>query len=556
MKFIKRVSITLFILLVVFVGLLWWLPAPVIKWAIEYWGTQAVGAKVEVESVEFNWFPTHVAINNLAVTNPRKPMFNALVIQELSTDIQLMPALSGQYYFDLINVYGIAVDAKRQKSGAIDQASNNQTEKKTAGQFTPPDLDILLPKEMIEQEKKIYQEKIAAFKSKLEVRKEKWQLIVDDLPDDERLKELEEEWHQVDKGSVLEKITKAKRLRDKVKQDYKKLKSSESEIRTEYEQLQQEYNNLKALSGQSTREIVAQLGLSDSVIANLSANLLDGVVQQWIAKGLGYYDILAPQSDEPSSDQDADDTNQAPKTAPAFLVKVANITGPFQWQGKAGEIVGKVTHVSDAPTLYDQPMGLDIRAQGELLGNIELNGEFDHRQQPSSDRLSMKAQGVVLATLPVVVSEKLDLSLLKPTLNMTTNAQVASGTQLKATFNSELSGYSVAISGDDAQSAWVKSLSQALTENPSLTLNGSLSGSLTSPALSLKSNLDSVLKKALKSGVDDKISALRQDVKNELEQILIRELGSVEQPLAGVEGLFKQLDMQTKAFGELSGNLK
>ena len=45
-------------------------------------------------------------------------------------------------------------------------------------------------------------------------------------------------------------------------------------------------------------------------------------------------------------------------------------------------------------------------------------------------------------------------------------------------------------------------------------------------------------------------------MRNELDKTLEQELTGLEQPMGGVEGLYKQLDIQSKAYEDLSGAVK
>ena len=120
MKFFKRFGLIVLLLLILLLGVLWFLPGPLIKFAVETGGSRALGAKVDLAEAKLQWFPTALTLNGLAVTNPSKPMFNAVVIDTIATEIDLWSAIGGQYYFDRIEVTGVAADQPRQTSGAID----------------------------------------------------------------------------------------------------------------------------------------------------------------------------------------------------------------------------------------------------------------------------------------------------------------------------------------------------------------------------------------------------------------------------------------------------
>ncbi|MCG8536069.1 MAG: hypothetical protein MI808_13350, partial [Pseudomonadales bacterium] len=118
MKLIKGVVGFVVVLLVVVLVALWLLPPRIIHWAIEDYGSQAVGAKVDVGSVEFSWLASQLQIHDLAVTNASQPMTNAVQFDRIATQFDLMRLFDSKVYLDLVLVEGIALDGARETSGA------------------------------------------------------------------------------------------------------------------------------------------------------------------------------------------------------------------------------------------------------------------------------------------------------------------------------------------------------------------------------------------------------------------------------------------------------
>ena len=81
MKWILR---GLLLLVVIIVATVAFALEPIAKWAIESEGSKAVGAKVNVDDVDIQLYPTHVALYGLTVANPNEPMSNLLESEKVS----------------------------------------------------------------------------------------------------------------------------------------------------------------------------------------------------------------------------------------------------------------------------------------------------------------------------------------------------------------------------------------------------------------------------------------------------------------------------------------
>ena len=550
MKFLKRFGLFVLLLLILLLGVLWFLPGPIIKFAVETGGSRALGAKVDLARAELQWFPTALTLNGLAVTNPSKPMFNAVVIDTIATEIDLWSAIGGRYYFDRIQVTGVAADQPRQSSGAIDTGKVASEPKSKLGL---PGLDIPVPKEAIEKEKQLYQQKATEFKQELDRRKQRWQTILDELPDDQRRDELEARWEAVEDEKLLLKLKTAKELLEAVDDDYQRVKNSEREIRKEIDQMQAEYKELKSLADKSATEVVAKLGLSDSIIAQSTAALLDGVVEQQIKEALAYYKLmLAPIL---SSDEEEPEPAAEPLTEPQFLVRLVDLGGKFQWQKTTGELTGKMLDLSDAPQLHDQPAVINLGAIGDRLGKWSLAGKLDHRGAVSSDALTLNLTNFAVARFSLLNTEDMKLALKDSDLTLTSNMDVSAGTNLSGQFKARFADYTLDLTGPEQNSSWGKALTQALSTPKGLVLEGTLSGKVTAPKVKLRTNMDEVLKQALKSGLKQETDALKLQVRTELNAALTEQLTRVDGPVAEFEALVEKFKLKSEAYKALTDKL-
>ena len=555
MKLIKRILTLVFVVLLALVLALWLLPAPLIKWAIENPGSQAVGAKVEVDDVGFSWFPTALSLSNLAITNPRQPMTNAAAIQTLSTEVGVMELLNGKVYLEQVLVDGIALDQPRTVSGAL-PGQPTAAEDETG--FALPDLGLPDTTALVEQEKAIYQQRIEAFNQELNQRQQRWQGILGELPDEQNLAKYEQRWQQAQKGNVLDKLSSGKKIIKDLKRDIDVLKSGEKQLKSEYSTLQKDYRQLASLSDKSVDQIIQELGLSDSVIANLGDKIISGKVQQWLQMGEGYYQLLTGGEASDAATNEAA-TELAPaiaRTAPDFLVKLVRLSGPFIQGGREGTIDGEIRNLSDAPGLWPEPITININALGDTLGQIKIDGLLAHQQAGAEkDRLTLSVKDSQLHNLALSQSDSLGLLINQALLNLDVKASIESLSTLDLNLEGVFSDLDLTLAGD-GQESWQKTLAQSLSSLGQLTLNGSAQGPLQDPTLDLSTNLNGIMKQALSAEIKQRSHALRQQLQGELSTTLDDQLQPLQGDMQGLQGLSGQAGARVKEFESMLKDIR
>ncbi|MCP5018791.1 MAG: TIGR03545 family protein [Ketobacter sp.] len=556
MKTIKRLF--LFLLVIIFAAgvALWVLPSPLIKWAIENLGSEAVGAKVEVDSVSFSWFPTSIRLNDLAITNPSEPMTNAVEFHAIATELNLMEAIGGKIYLEEVLVEGIALDTAREHSGAL---PNRVEPPQQDSSFTMPDLGLPDPSALVEKEKALYQSKIDAFNTEIDARQARWESVLQQLPSEDKLAQYEADWQRAKKANALEKLSQANKISKALQQDIDKLKAGEKQLKQEYAQLQQDYKNLAGLSGKSIDQIINELGLSDSVIANLGNQLLSGKVQQWLQTGKGYYELLLGGS---SDSVDASQQSVAEiQTSPDFLVKLIRLSGPFEHAGRSGIINGDIKNLSDAPALWSQPVSIDVNAVGDALGTIKLQGLLAHQKGGSEqDSLSLSVRDSRLQQVALSQSDSLGLLVNKARLNLEASASIQSLSQLDLKLDGVFSDLDMALNqgGDQnsGQADWQKTLAANLSSLQKLTLAGTAKGPLQNPDLKVSTNLNGILKNALSAELKQRSNALRQQVQGQLDQALQQQMQPLQARLGDLGGLSGEADERQKEFESMLKKLR
>ena len=88
MKWIRWQGLITFLALTVIVAFIWFFFIDsYVERMIEKTGTKANGAKVELDNADLTLFPAGLRITGLQVTNPDKPMVNAVEIKKIAMSL-------------------------------------------------------------------------------------------------------------------------------------------------------------------------------------------------------------------------------------------------------------------------------------------------------------------------------------------------------------------------------------------------------------------------------------------------------------------------------------
>lgn len=94
-----------------------------VKKAVEWVGTEVVGAKVELASASVRLLRANVTLKGLQVTNPNAPMTNLVQMDEIVAQLDVLALLEKKAVVDTMAVRGVRFNTARRTSGAIAKQS-------------------------------------------------------------------------------------------------------------------------------------------------------------------------------------------------------------------------------------------------------------------------------------------------------------------------------------------------------------------------------------------------------------------------------------------------
>ncbi len=554
----------------------------VIETAVEVAGTEIVGAKVELGHVDIDFSEQSIEFNDLQITNPDEPMFNALEVKRLAFDMQVKPLAFRRVYIDEMVATGVALNSPRRESGAI--ASRADTEEAGESTFGRMAEKVALPSltlpsvEAVMKQEQLQTLKIAAeLEAQYEERKQTLKQKIEQLPTKEdidaynaRVQKLKTK--DKDPLALLSKAKELKQLKQDIDRDLSQVKSVRGEVAETIRVLKKDVQKAKAAPRADIDRLANKYSLSAQGAVNLAERLFGREVAGWLDKGWRWYKKLQPflgqnKAAEKSAADNGEQTSVVDATdsllgqgrdihfaethpAPDFLIRHLSLSNS-QSDPRASLLSGEINNFSDRPGVWEQPISLNI--QGEKLGNIsafDLRGNIDRRQSQTKDVLKLQVQRMAVKDLVLSQNPQLPLVIKSAVMDINTAYTMNNG-RMDLNVDLALDNMVTEETAPASASAVVKAILSALAKLQTATFHIAASGDVEKPQVSIQSDLDNMLGDIIKRQLAEKTAAFKEKLQAE---VIARTKGSLSRldALDGEVGqLLAQIEDKNQALGGL-----
>ncbi|MEJ2442421.1 MAG: TIGR03545 family protein [Exilibacterium sp.] len=554
----------------------------VIETAVEVAGTEIVGAKVELGHVDIDFSEQSIEFNDLQITNPDEPMFNALEVKRLAFDMQVKPLAFRRVYIDEMAATGVTLNSPRRESGAIaSRADTEEAGESTFGRMAEkvalPSLTLPSVEEVMKQEQ-LQTLKIAAeLESQYEERKQTLKQKIEQLPTKEDIDAYKARVQKLktkdkDPLALLSKAKELKQLKQDIDRDLSQVKSVRGEVAETIRVLKEDVQKAKAAPRADIDRLAKKYSLSAQGAVNLAERLFGREVAGWLDKGWRWYKKLQPflgqnKAAEKSAADNSEQTSVVDATdsllgqgrdihfaethpAPDFLIRHLSLSNS-QSDPRASLLSGEINNFSDRPGVWEQPISLNI--QGEKLGDIsafDLQGNIDRRQSQTKDVLKLQVQRMAVKDLVLSQNPQLPLVIKSAVMDINTAYTMNNG-RMDLNVDLALDNMVTEETAPASASAVVKAILSALAKLQTATFHIAASGDVEKPQVSIQSDLDNMLGDIIKRQLAEKTAAFKEKLQAE---VIARTKGSLSRldALDGEVGqLLAQIEDKNQALGGL-----
>jgi uncharacterized protein (TIGR03545 family) len=364
------------------------------KKLIEYVGTQANGAEVNVDSVRTSFIRGAFDLDRLQVTDPEKPTHNSLEIGNMHFKYLWDALLRMKFVVEDASINNIQLLKPRTSPGhvlppkpaspskmeAIQQEVIAQVKKKYSANVLGDAMTLLEGGDYQAQIQHIRETlkseaRVKTMITDVNAKKEFWDGKIKQLSDTSKLKEVETTLAQVrSEKNIIQQAQGVKKLTDllnEVNKQYKEIEKSSKDLQAEVKAVSEYPKELQNLVKEDVASLKDRFKVPKIDFKDMAMHLFAGEFAEYIAKARKYQAVAKQYIPEKKEEKDevvprkrSEGKNyQFPVTTgyPLFWLKRAAISSKGTADSYSGQVSGELTNVTSAPKQIKKPIVLDLR---------------------------------------------------------------------------------------------------------------------------------------------------------------------------------------------------
>lgn len=364
-----------------------------LKALVEYVGTQANGAEVNVDGIRTSFITGTFDLDRLQVTDVEIPTHNSLEVGNVHFGFLWDALLRAKFVVEESSINNIQLMSKRSSPGrvlppspakpskmeALQAQVINQVKNKYGGNVLGDVIALLEGGDPKEQLEKIRGElkseaRIKAMAADVNSKKEFWDGKVKELSDTSKLKEVETQIAAIrSEKNFLKQAEGAKKLNDLLKdiqKQYKEIEKSSKQLQSEVKTLASYPKEVEKLVKEDVDSLKNRFQIPKIDFKDMAMHLFAGEFADKIAKARKYQalakeylpekkekeEVIPPKRSEGKSYQFPITTGY-----PLFWLKKAAISSKGTADSYSGDVAGVLTNVTTHPKQIKKPVVLDLQ---------------------------------------------------------------------------------------------------------------------------------------------------------------------------------------------------
>lgn len=524
----RRINRYILLVLIVIFGVYLAFLDTLAKPLFEQQASELYGAEVSIESLRISPFIGKITLNQLQVADRRNAMRNLVQADRVYVDLDIIKLASDIIEVDELEVDGLMLLNRRSSPATILRPllpANSDIATAGLPSFELPDADALIAA----QRDKLDAD-ISSFKRSLTETEAKWGQKIASLPNradidtyKARIKKLKQA-----KGAAgrLAALADAQKIYADVNRDADKLQSLQQDFRGDLQRMREQVDAASHLASKHTEQLIASLGLSPQQMAQVGSQILRGDLS-----GLSQQ-VLAPLAYNASGQVNAEDS------MPIFI-REGTINGSILPSAAGFAARGKLENFAWPLELADQAAVLKLEGSSLDGGSMQIEASIDHRTSPA-DYMQLSIQDLPLRNMKLKGTDELSVELEQALASMNGEMRV-NGEMLSGNFIQNFRKTLFATHLQDNAGAADRLLAAVLESSTDFGLEILFAGTLHSPEMSFRSDMDSLIESTLKNAISNKVTALTQDLQNQISGEIGPEIATARERMDALNKLQEEL---------------
>ena len=574
-KWLRWQGLVVFFCIAIFLSILWFVLVDFFaERMIEKFGTDIVGAKVELDNADVTLFPLGLELKRLQVTNPDEPMTNIFEAEKINFSIDGFNLLRRKIIIDKMSVAEAKIGTSRKTSGAISRKKRTvstiqdkaEGKKPALPSFKTPDVNMILQKERLQSI-----ELINSLTTEMDTEKRKWQMTVKDLPGKEKIAEYQkriEALKKADKGglsSILEGVGNGGALKKDIEHDIKQIYSAQKEFKQELASLKKRMDEAIKAPGRDIRRLKNKYTLSPQGLGNISHYLVGPEMGKKVEQAISWYYRLKPVLER--TVRDKKDGHKVVKPVrgkgvnavykeraplPDFLIRLIDVSLNL----KAGDLSGKIKNVTPDQDILGLPTTFVF--SGDKLRDaksIRINGNLNHIDPLSpADTIKARLKGYRLSDINLSDQETLPVTIKDGFADIKLHT-VLKGGDIFADITASFKSCRLITKTSGSEGFVAKEIASALSEISDFNLKADITGRLDDYKIHIKSNLDNVLKNAVGKTVKKYTVNLEKQLSSAINEKVKGPTGDLQESYINLMPVGDELSGRLTLFKGLLGGI-
>ena len=509
-------------LVIVLVAVVVFAVEPIAKWAIESEGSKQVGAKVEVDSVDIKFYPTHVALNGLTVANPKEPMRNLMQSEKVSADVDIKALLKKQVIADQVLLSGLQMHTQRSTPGTLDGSMPPPKPEQEEGL---PSIELPDASAIMDEEKAIVQAEVEEIEAGFKAIQNRWEEKSQNMPEEAQVEEYKQRWEELKEQNMVVRLQGAKELRDDIKAELKQYKSFNKDLQADIAEVKALTKRAANLPKAQSQRIASKYGLDQGTDGMLRFLLGDDATAM-VQSGLTLYkQAMAELAKPPAEPEPSTEGGELPVN---ILIREILIDG-YQMVGEEKlAYSGEIRDVTDNQDYWNKPITMAIKGGMEQQAQLLINGVFDQRDDILKSVLTMGLEQLSLNGVALSQNPALPLTLEQGIADIAANFSI-NGDNLSGSIDGLVNQVKLLVANAAEGNPTMQRLASALEGVNQLVMDLNVKGSVDDPIIRLKSNLDRILGDVLGEELKGRVDELKGELQNKLQEQYGDQLARLQQ---------------------------
>ncbi|MFQ5639936.1 MAG: TIGR03545 family protein [bacterium] len=542
--------IGLILVIALIMGIAYLIRDKLVEKGMEKTGESIVGAKVEIDNLDFRPAELSISLNRVQVTNPNDTWKNLFETGRMSFDVELEPLSRKRVIINDITIADIRIGTKRETDGRlqrpkddpqpgwIDKAAESMKKKLV----NAPILNLGILNQKIDLDHVFAAvdldspTRIDNLKLDVEKKHRLWQRNIAEFDPKQDLTRIETEITEL-KGTEVKNLTDLISILEKSKRAHKTLNEFKKKIEQKKKQATGDFNQTKIAFAQVDNWIAddfialkSKANIGDFSPQNVAKMLFGKSITDYLLDFLPYIDLVrtympvaeqfirAGKVEKPPRFQGQNVRFPITYPIPDFLIENVLISGATNHSDSSEvlHVSGTINGVTSHPRLYGKPLVFQLSAQLPNSNAYHVTGEFDHTGDIPGERFEIKASGVRLGHVDLPERPYLPNKLYAERGDVSTQFQLQGE---KLMFMISLNARQVNFSFPDSlkrDNVISKATTDVFRSVDKLHLSAKIEGDVDALGLSIHSNIDDVLASRIKALIGESAQAAGTEIQKRL----------------------------------------